>query len=511
MSDARSIFESEVSQWLSPGGSAESLCGNRRIRSGVISPRSVFDVQRIVRAASQARGVVRLQPISCGKNWGFGSALAAQSGVYMLDLSGLRKIRSINFISHCAEVEPGVTQGSLHEALKGEGDTHYFNVTGAGLGTSIIGNALERGIGYSGQRHLDLLDLEIVLPSGDLVRTSRFQERSQSAAYLGGLGPDPTGLFCQSNFGVVTGATIALQRRSEAMGGVMCRLVDSSLPELIDAVSNLMAEGGCHGVPHIFNRERMVTTFIPHVSDAEANDLRSNTTPWTALIPIRGSRGVFAALCQDTAALLESLGQVEVLGGEGGVKLSSLLQGRPSDFALASVAFSVFGNAAPLNAPLEATGAGLIHVTPVIPLTGSAVAEAVRLTQETLRRHGYETVPLSLNALSARAAALIVSIGFDRRSAERTKRAQCAADDLLNAYSRVGLLPYRLGLEQGDLVPSMEGSWPKIFGAMQRVFDPYGCMARSRYEGLWERNPTVNFVNIARQGRSKREEKACII
>jgi 4-cresol dehydrogenase (hydroxylating) len=273
-------FETEVSAWLSPGGSMESLCGNRRNRHGVIRPDNVGDVQRILQAASRAAGAVKLQPFSCGKNWGFGSELATQDGVYALDLSALKRIRSLNLCRHSVELEPGVTQGQLDEALSGEGSTHYFNVTGAGLGASIIGNALERGIGYSGQRHLDLLDLEVVLPDGQLVRTSRFDAASSDAAYLGGLGPDATGLFCQSNFGVVTAATIALYKRPEVMGGVLCRLSDpDSFPQLISVISDLIAEGACYGVPHIFNRERIVTTFSPHLDPSKAEEVRANAAP----------------------------------------------------------------------------------------------------------------------------------------------------------------------------------------------------------------------------------------
>jgi len=506
MSDPSKVFENEISRWLSPGGVVESLCGNRRNRSGVIRPQSVADVQRIVHAASKAAGAVKLQPISCGKNWGFGSSLATRDGVYILDLAGLRRIRSLNLRSHCTELEPGVTQGHLDDALRRKGGTHYFNVTGAGLGASIIGNALERGIGYSGQRHLDLLDIEVVLPSGEVARTSRFPAHSLNAAYLGGLGPDPAGLFCQSNFGVVTAATIALHRRPEVMGGIICRLADAdSFPDLISAVSDLIAEGGCYGVPHIFNRERIVSTFAPHLDPVQADRLRSSTAPWTALIPIRGSRGVFVASAQHLEAVLKPFGQMQVLGDEGDLKLSSLIQGRPSDFALASVAFSVFGSSSPINAPVEASGAGLIHVTPVMEFCGRTIAGVERLTCETLRRHGYKVVPLSLNALSARTAALIVSIGFDRRSPQKTKAAHRAADDLLRAYVRAGLVPYRLGLEQGNLLPQMDGPWPEILCEMQRIFDPSGCMAHSRYESLWRRDHPAGFVNTP-----KKEEELCI-
>ena len=485
------IFEREVSRWLQSGGVAESLCGNQRRRSGVIRPRNLSDVQCIVSAAGKAAGVVKLQPISCGRNWGFGSDLPVEHGAYTLDLSALNTIRSLDLKSHCVQLEPGVTQGQLDEALRREGSTHYFNVTGAGLGASVLGNALERGIGYSGQRHLDLLDLELVLPTGSIARTSRFHPGFARSAYLGGLGPDPTGLFCQSNFGVITSATLALHRRPPVLGAVVCRTMDPNrFPDLITVISDLMAEGACYGVPHIFNRERVVTTLSPHLNHTDAAKLRSTAALWMALIPIRGSKAVFAAQGRYLAKMLKPFGQIEVLGAgsEGASKLSNLVQGRPSDLALASVEFSVFHRCAALNAPVEASGAGLIHVAPVMPFCGQAIAEFEKQTLETLRPYGYKAVPLSLNALSPRTAALIVSIGFNRRSSVKTTMAHRAADTLLQSYLRAGLVPYRLGLEQGWHLPQMSGPWPDIFCAMQRILDPNGCMAASRYQSLWRKD-----------------------
>jgi 4-cresol dehydrogenase (hydroxylating) len=490
MSELSKIFESRVSQWLKRGGVAESLCGHRRDRGGVLVPQNVDDVQEIVRAAARARGVIRLQTISCGKNWGFGSALPTKDGVYILDLSSLRQIRTLDLRRHYAEVEPGVTQGRLDEALRVHGGSHYFNVTGAGLGASVIGNALERGIGYSGQRHLDLLDLEVVLPTGELVRTSRFSTRSQAATYLGGLGPDPTGLFFQSNFGVVTAATISLQRRPEVMGGVVCHLDNRArFPELVAIISNLLAEGACYGVPHFFNRERVITTLSPHLEEVRATELHSQAAPWMALIPIKGCKAVFEASGQHLRHLLASLGRVEVLTNGPDAGVSKLLEGRPTDLALASVAFAVFGRSAPLNAPVESSGAGLIHVTPLVPLCGESILAVENQTSKVLRRYGYERVPLSVNALSARTAAFIVSLGFDRRCPERTRTAQSAAEELLKAYLRAGLIPYRLGLQQGDLLPAMDAPWRRVLSGMQRIFDISGCMAPSRYESLWKGPP----------------------
>jgi hypothetical protein len=44
-------------------------------------------------------------------------------------------------------------------------------------------------------------------------------------------------------------------------------------------------------------------------------------------------------------------------------------------------------------------------------------------------------------------------------------------------------------------LPQMNGPWPEIFCAMQRVLDPSGCMAPSRYEPLWRKEPSVDFIS----------------
>ena len=91
-------------------------------------------------------------------------------------------------------------------------------------------------------------------------------------------------------------------------------------------------------------------------------------------------------------------------------------------------------------------------------------------------------------------AALIVSLGFDRRSPAKTAAARAAADELLEAYIRYGLMPYRLGLDQADHLPQMDGPWPEIIRGIQRTLDPHGSMAASRYDSLWERKALINLT-----------------
>ena len=194
---------------------------------------------------------VKLQPLSCGKNWGFGSDLPATDGVYILNLSALRRIRSLSLESHCADIEPGVTQGQLDAALEQEGGVIILMSLAPGLGQR-CGNALERGIGYSGQRHLDLLDLEIVFPSGELARTSRFEILARPGAGLNVLGPDPTGLSLSKQFRCCHCGDDRAPAAAEDDGGVLCRLSRGDLmPDLISTISDLMAEGPVLGASHV--------------------------------------------------------------------------------------------------------------------------------------------------------------------------------------------------------------------------------------------------------------------
>ena len=266
-------------------------------------------------AASKAAGSVKLQAISCGRNWGFGSDLPTEDGAYTLDLSALKSIRSLDLKSHCVELEPGVTQGQLDEALGRSGDSHYFNVTGAGLGASIIGNALERGIGYSGQRHLDLLDLEIVLPPGELREPPDFRRALRKCLISADWVRIPRGFFAKATSALSPQQPSPSTAARKLWEASLCRISRcGSFPALVSAISDLIAEGACYGVPHIFNRERIVTTLSPHLSQAEAAKLRSSAAPWTALIPIRGSKAVFAAQAQDLETAFEAAREHKIVG-----------------------------------------------------------------------------------------------------------------------------------------------------------------------------------------------------
>ena len=71
-----------------------------------------------------------------------------------------------------ALVEPGVSFFSLFDALQAAGGKLWISTPAPGWG-SVIGNALEHGVGYTPYGvHADTIcGMEVVLANGDVVRT----------------------------------------------------------------------------------------------------------------------------------------------------------------------------------------------------------------------------------------------------------------------------------------------------------------------------------------------------
>ncbi|HEY1849100.1 MAG TPA: FAD-dependent oxidoreductase, partial [Opitutaceae bacterium] len=150
--------------WAERSPDAGTLCGSARQVPWRLRPPTVGDVARVVREA--ARDSTPLWPVSRGMNWGYGSHLPARDGAVIVDLSALDSITGLDRATQSVRIGPGVTQAALHAFLRENSPDLALNVTGSGSGTSILGNALDRGIGYSGERDREVFALEVVLADG---------------------------------------------------------------------------------------------------------------------------------------------------------------------------------------------------------------------------------------------------------------------------------------------------------------------------------------------------------
>ena len=136
----------------------------------VVCPSSVEEVQAVVRIANDLG--VPLWTFSQGRNNTYGGSAPRVQGSVIVNLRNMNRVLEIDEDLAYAVVEPGVRWFDLFEALEEAGGRLWTSIPDLGWG-SVIGNCTEYGRGYTphGDHAENVCGMEIVLPSGELVRT----------------------------------------------------------------------------------------------------------------------------------------------------------------------------------------------------------------------------------------------------------------------------------------------------------------------------------------------------
>jgi len=495
----------------------------RRRIPAVVRPRTVEDVVQVVQIAR--RHHTPIHPISRGCNWGMGSKLPPRDDTAVLDLSDLNRIREINPAGRYAVVEAGVTQGQLYERLKQDRLPLRFNVTGSSADSSLIGNALERGVGYLDSRVHFLSGLEVVLGTGEVIRTGfgHIEGARTTHLYRPGVGPSLDALFAQGSFGIVTAAGVELLPQPEAETAVIARIErEEELPALIDVLADLRRRGLISGVAHVGNRERSWITLAPLVAEQmiasgrcapqQARDVAEHILraegfgPWSAVAAIFGPRAGHRARCCEVRSVLRRVARVTMLNSATLARAERLLgfAARWSDrvarqLALLRAVKPLYGlsEGIPTNDTLPAVdwplgglpqrsrdpdqgSAGLLYCLPILPADGEAVADAVASVRRIFRAHGFEAA-ITVNLLDDRSLEGVISLAFRRDDPAEAERAQRAVREAEEDLWQRGCPPYRVGLGSMDLVVRPEDPFWQIVARLKDVFDPDDVISPGRY------------------------------
>jgi (+)-pinoresinol hydroxylase len=191
---------------------------NELIPSAAVGPDTVEQVQAIVRIANKYK--IPLYSISTGKNFAYGGPSPNVRGSVTLDLKRMNRVLQVDDKRHFALVEPGVSYFDLYRYIQEKGLKVWVDTPDPGWG-SVIGNAMDHGIGYTMGFYRDHFGahcgMEVVLPNGEVMRTGMGALPGSNSwqEYRHGFGPDPAGLFGQGNFGIVTKMGIRLMPQPE--------------------------------------------------------------------------------------------------------------------------------------------------------------------------------------------------------------------------------------------------------------------------------------------------------
>jgi 4-cresol dehydrogenase (hydroxylating) flavoprotein subunit len=465
-----------------------SQCAPRAV-SAILTPRTKDEIVNIIGIANKYRAP--LYPVSTGKNWGLGSMLPIQDQCSIVLLSHMNAIIEVNSPLRYAIIEPGVTQQQLADYLNTVDRSLTFNVTGAGPDTSIVGNILDRGTGYLGQRTQNLLAMEIVLGNQQIVRTGfgRFYESLPAAHpfYAHGVGPDLNQFFTQANYGIVTSVAISLVPRRRYILAV-ARIHEQALQQALDICLRLKDHSIIQDGPLFLNEE-----------DPRFSFLGTDTTPcaaqyeWMIILRLSGVDRVLVAQQSEVTTHFSSVcTHIEFydsarasVGDDMPPSIQAMLDildGQPTRFNLEALArLNPHYNGKSLDMDGNASIPGFVCVLPVVPLNGALVMSVITSVLE-VSRSFHVRPALSFTPMNAFAMEGFIRLHFDRLNPSQVEQAHTWSQVVEEQLAQQGYHSYRLSVDQMlRATYRKDDTFSQTISSIKRVLDPQAIIAPGRY------------------------------
>lgn len=493
----------------------------------IISPGSVPELKDCLRVANKYK--TPLYPISQGMNYGYGSKVPSCNESVIVDLGRMNRIIDFDSVQGVLTVEPGVTFQQAFEYLK-EKKTHFTLAgTGAPVTASLIGNAVERGIGKGlGSNRIDnICNFEVVLPTGESFTTGLGRHENSKGIGLTKSVPGPLleGIFTQSNFGIITKMSFWLTPIPENFQTFIFTVQDEAkLPLIVEALRELKQKDILRSSATLFNSHRILGFVGKYPWDL--HDGKTTLPDKLALETLGKSMPVAAFWYGDGALYSNSPAQARAERSLVKKALDRLVSNltffyepKASILMVLSKILSKLGVAVPtqmidhfynkslyaghlvstemtlgstyfrMKTPRPAPdkmdpcmdNCGIYWMGPIVPFDGINVKLATSIIKETITKHGFEPA-MTLQLISQRQIDIIVSFAFDRTIPGEDLRAKKCHDDLLKILIDEGFYPYRLGIQSLSLLPDPNDDFCFFMEKIKTALDPNDILAPGRYD-----------------------------
>ncbi|MFF4753070.1 FAD-binding oxidoreductase [Streptomyces sp. NPDC002514] len=278
----------------------------------VVLPRTVEQVQHVMRTATE----LRVPVVPQGARTGLSGGANAADGCIVLSLTKMDRILAIGPVDRIAVVEPGVVNATLSRAVEEHGlyyppdPSSWESCTiGGNIGTASGGLCCVK-YGVTAEY---VLGLDVVLADGRLLSTGRRTAK-------GVAGYDLTRLFVGSegSLGVVVRAVLALKPKPPRQ--LVLAAEFSSVAAACDAVCRIMAGGHLPSLLELMDR-----TTVRAVNDLAHMGLPESTE---ALLLAAFDTPDPAADLAAVGAVCEAAGATEVVPADDAAESELLLQAR---------------------------------------------------------------------------------------------------------------------------------------------------------------------------------------
>jgi glycolate oxidase len=407
-----------------------------------VFPRTTAQVLGIVRLANRYQTPIVGRGAGTGLS---GGALARQGGILVI-FSRMNRILGIDVQNQRATVQPGVVNSDLSAAVAHAG-LHFAPDPSSQKACTLGGNVAENSGGPHtlayGVTTNHVLALEVVLPSGELVRVGD--------AAVDSPGYDLTGLFVGSEgtLGLVTEITVKLVRLPEAVKTLLA--IFDSVDEATVTVSDITARGitpaACEMLDGWTLRaiEAYVHAGFPLDSAA------------VLLIDVDGLREAVEAQAQAVADVCRIHHAREVRLARDSAERDLLWKGRKN-------AFGAVGRLSPTYYVQDG----------VIPRT--KLPTTLRRVSEIGKKYGFEIG----NIFHAGDGNLHPIILFDARDEDQFRRAVAASDEIIKFCIEMGGAitgEHGIGMEKDRLMPLLfSDAELELMRRVRHAFNPDGLL-----------------------------------
>lgn len=493
-----------------------------RVASAAVAPDRVEQVQEIVRIANRYK--IPLYPISTGRNLGYGGSAPAYSGSVVLDLKRMNRILEVDEDNASCLVEPGVSYFDLYRHIQERQLKLWIDVPDPGWG-SLIGNALDRGGGYTRPQFRNHFDahcgLEVVLPNAELMRTGMgaLPGAQTWQQYKSGFGPWIDGLFSQSNFGIITKMGFWLMPEPEAyLSGTVLAARRDDLHQLVRILNHVENSGVTNGIPDLGSpllgimtieeyAKSMADDPVPPVApellalrdqaeagkydELEAYGRSKGLAYWTFRLKFYGPVKAIRAQWEYCRDRFSSIAGVRFEDGEL-IKLPLTPEQRLNvhwpEFGIPTLnMFSIGARSSTNPNPTH----GHMWFSPIIPRNAEAVFEANRVFAAAARQFDLPVLRFSLPSAYWERAFIFI-FGFPvTTDVETNRRNRAAFHQLIELAGQHGWGEYRTAPAYQDAVMDVYSfnnhALRHFHETIKDAIDPNGIISPGRY-GIWPKH-----------------------
>lgn len=468
--------------------------------AAAVKPGSVEEIQAILKIANEYR--IPLWTFSRGKNLGYGGPAPRVSGSVALDLGRMKKIVEVNEELCYAVVEPGVTFFDLYDYISERKLKLWISVPALGWG-SVLGNALDRGIGYTpyGDHSEKICGMEIVLANGELIRTGMGALSSSKTwqAFKPGYGPSVDGLFMQSNFGVVTKAGFWLMPQPDFF--VACDLHferESDLEQIVDITARLRREDIIQNTAVLSNAVRLISRrgarnqwfggsgVVPE--DVIQKALHENGLgAWNLTFAMYGPEEMTDARVKIAHGAFSAIPGTRFASKKFNVKATlpdELAASMGSESAQAGVPSLI-----PLGVlKYRGEDGGHLGFSPVVAPSGKEAVRLANLVGTRCHEHGFDYY--GGFSFGVRHLYSVMMILYDKQNDEHRVQAHRLCERLVVEAGRMGFGEYRAHVAYMDLIGEQynfnDHALRRFVETLKDAADPNGILSPGK-QGIWPR------------------------